>query len=211
MLDNIKLYTKDQSIINQLAEMPGFVYYKPQDKYYKNENKYYRDFFHSFKHEVFGVKFSLHFQKVIVEKVLVGYSSLHIVISPHYHFNNYLHNGNDFTPHQCIKTMEEILQYISIKPNDFDVLKVVNIEFGLNIIPETDIQNLINNILYYKKTPFIIPEPKNVFSKRTDNTKYKQLKAYAKGLQFADVPECGIDINTFRFEVKSKQGKNIKK
>lgn len=211
MLDNIKLSSKDQSIINQLAEMPGFVYYKPQDKYYKNENKYYRDFFHSFKHEVFGVKFSLHFQKVIVEKVLVGYSSLHIVISPHYHFNNYLHNGNDFTPQQCIKTLIEILQYISIKPHDFDALKVVNIEFGLNIIPEIDIQNLINNILYYKKTPFKIPEPKNQFSKRSDNTKNKYLKAYAKGLQFADSPQFRINLNTFRFEVKSKKSFNIKK
>ncbi|WP_313214156.1 hypothetical protein [Soonwooa sp.] len=88
---------------------------------------------------------------------------------------------------------------------------MVNIEFGLNIIPEIDIQNLINNILYYKKTPFKIPEPKNQFSKRSNNSKYKYLKAYAKGLQFADSPQFRINLNTFRFEVKSKKSLNIKK
>lgn len=198
MLDNIKLSTKDQSIINRLAELPGLTSYR-----HRNNN------FDGFC--IFGNLMKFDFRKSFEKGIFAGYHHLEISLSPHYHYNNYLHNGNDFTPQQCIKTLNEILEYIRIKPDEYNALKVVNIEFGLNIIPEIDIQHLINNILYYKKTPFIIPEPKNVFSKRTDNTKYKYLKAYAKGLQFADSPQFRINLNTFRFEVKSKKSLNIKK
>lgn len=198
MLDNIKLSTKDQSIINRLAELPGFTPYRHRNNNFAGFRRY-------------GNLMRLDFRKSFENGNFAGFHHLEISISPHYHFNNYLHNGNDFAPQQCIKTLKEILQYISIKPDEYNALKVVNIEFGLNIIPETDIKHLIKNILYYKKTPFIIPEPKNEFSKRTDNTKYKYLKAYAKGLQFADSPQFRINLNTFRFEVKSKKSLNIKK
>lgn len=104
-----------------------------------------------------------------------------------------------------------MLQYFAIKMDEMDALKVVNIEFGLNLIPETDIKNLINGIIYSKKTAFIIPKTENQYFKITDATKYKQIKAYAKGLQFAEFPQYGIDPNTFRFEIKSKQTKNISK
>ena len=211
MLDNLKLSTEDQNIINRLQEVQEFISYKPEDKYFKNENKYYRDFFHSFKHKAYGTKFRLHFQKVITDKVLVGYRSLHIVISPHYHFNNYLHNGNDFTPKDCINTLPEILTYLGIEPHEYDLLKVINIEFGINLIPEIDIKDLIDNILYFKKTPFGVPNPKMPYFRISNSTKYKRIKAYAKGLQFAEFLQYGINLNTFRFEVKSKKSTNIKK
>lgn len=198
MLDNIKLSTKDQRIINRLAELPGFTPYRHRNNNFAGFRRY-------------GNLMRFDFRKSFENGNFAGYHHLEISISPHYHFNNYLHNGNDFAPQQCIKTLKEILQYIAINPDEYDALKVVNIEFGLNIIPEIDIKHLINNILYYKKTPFKIPEPKNEFSKRTDNTKYKYLKAYAKGLQFADSPQFRINLNTFRFEVKSKKSLNIKK
>jgi hypothetical protein len=86
---------------------------------------------------------------------------------------------------------------------------VVNIEFGLNIVPETDIKNLINGLYFYKKTPFKIGN--FPYFKKTDATSYKQIKAYAKGLQFLESPQYGIHSNTFRFEVKTKQSKNIRK
>ena len=104
-----------------------------------------------------------------------------------------------------------ILHFITLRPNEFNALKVVNIEFGLNLVPETDIQTIVPNLLYSKKTPFIIPNKENGFFKITSATAYKQIKAYAKGLQFAAFPQYGIDTNTFRFEVKSKKSVNIKK
>lgn len=198
MLDNIKLSTKDQIIINRLAEMQG-ISFEP----YQHRNNNFEGFRRC------KNLMRLDFRKSFENGILVGYHHLEISISPHYHFNNYLHNGNDFTPENCIKTIPDILTYLGIEPQEYDLLKVVNIEFGLNIIPETDIKNLIDGLYFYKKTPFKVGD--FPYFKKTDATTYKQIKAYAKGLQFAEFPQYGIDKNTFRFEVKTKQSKNILK
>ena len=198
MLDNIKLSTKDQTIIERLQTHPDFVVCRPKNNYY-----------HSLKHSVYGIKLSLDFRKAVENGKVIGYGHLEINVSPHYHFNQYRHNGNDFAPIQAIKTIIDILTYLGIEQREYEDLRVVNMEFGLNIIPDTDIKNLINGILCSKRTLFVVPNPKTPYSKISDTTKYKQIKAYAKGLQFADVPEYGINQNTFRFEVKTKQFKNI--
>lgn len=198
MLDNLKLFTENQDIINRLAGVQGFEHYQHRNNNYTGLCKY-------------GQKIKLDFRKVFVNGKLEGFRHLEISISPHYHFNSYLHNGNDFTPENCIKTIPDILTYLGIEPQEYDLLKVVNIEFGLNLIPETDIKNLINGILYSKKTAFVVPNPKTPYFKITDATTYKQIKAYDKGLQFAGNPLFRINLNTFRFEVKSKKSANIKK
>ena len=198
MLDNLKIITHDQTIIQRLADLQGFERYRHRNNNYYGLCRY-------------GKLMRLDFRKSFENGVFAGFRHLEISISPHYHYNNYLHNGNDFTPLNCIKTIADILHYITLKPDELDTLKVVNIEFGLNLIPETDIKNLIDGILYFKKTAFIIPKTENGYSKITDATKYKQIKAYAKGLQFAEFPQYGINLNTFRFEVKSKKSTNIEK
>lgn len=198
MVDNSKLIIDNPDIIKKLINHPDFIVCKP-----KNNN------YHSLKHRFFGIKLSLDFRKSFENGLLVGYRHLEINISPHYHFNQYRHNGNDFTPENCIKTITDILSYLGIEQNEFKDIKVCNIEFGLNLVPEIDIKNLIDGILFYKKTPFKVGD--YPYFKKTNATKYKQIKAYAKGLQFADVPEYGIHTNTFRFEVKSKESKYIKK
>lgn len=198
MLDNLKLSVTDIEIINRMRQHPDFVVCKPKTNYY-----------HSLKHKDFGIKLSLDFRKAMENGNVIGYGHLEINISPHYHFNQYRHNGNDFTPYDCIKTMIDILNYLGIEQREYNELKVVNIEFGLNIIPETDIKSLIDGMYFYKKTPFktgAFP-----YFKKTDATSYKQIKTYAKGLQFIESPQYGIHPNTFRFEVKSKQAKNIEK
>lgn len=198
MLDNTKFSVTDTQMINRMLLHPDFVVCKPKTNYY-----------HSLKHKDFGVILSLDFRKAVENGKVVGYGYLEINVSPHYHFNQYRHNGNDFTPENSIKTVFDILTYLGIEPQEYDRLKVVNIEFGINIIPETNIKNLINGILFHKKTVFktgIFP-----YFKKTEATSYKQIKAYAKGLQFLEFPHYKIDPNTFRFEVKSKQAKNITK
>ena len=196
MIDNTKFLTHSQTIINRLYQHSDFVVCRPKT------NNYY-----SLRHKDFGIKLSLDFRKAVENGSVIGYGHLEINISPHYHFNQYHHNGNDFTPIQAIKTINDILTYLGIKGNECNALKVVNIEFGINIIPDTDIKNLINGLYFYKKTPFKIGE--FPYFRITDATSYKKIKAYAKGLQFSDVPEYGINGNTFRFEVKTKQFKNV--
>lgn len=198
MLDNIKFSVTDIGIINRVLLHPDFAQCRPKNNYY-----------HSLKHRTHGAKLSLDFRKAMERGKVIGYGHLEIIASPHYHFNHYQHNGNDFAPTDCIEAIAGILTYLGIEQEEYDSLKVVNIEFGLNLIPEQDIKNLINGLLFYKKTPFTIPDTKKPYFKKTDATNYKQIKAYGKGLQFLDVPQYGINPNTFRFEVKSKQAKNI--
>ena len=200
MLDNTKFSTTEPEIINRMLFHPDFVKCRPKTNYY-----------HSFHHKKFGVKLSLDFRKSVENGKVVGYGYLEINVSPHYHFNQYRHNGNDFTPYDCIKTIFEILNYLGIEQGEYNELKVVNIEFGLNIILKTYIKNLINGLYLYKRKRFKIPDPdKKPYFKISDTSKDKQIKAYAKGIHCHDVlnaPE--IDYNTFRFEVKCKKSHPI--
>ena len=120
-----------------MLEHPDFIVCRPKNNYY-----------HSLKHKKHGIKLSLDFRKAVENGSVIGYGHLEINISPHYHFNQYHHNGNDFTPIQAIKTINDILTYLGIKGNECNALKVVNIEFGINIIPDTDIKNLINGLYF---------------------------------------------------------------
>ena len=140
---------------------------------------------------------------------------LKISFYPHYHYNNYLHNANDFTVNDAINTTKE---FIEIFENDFNIdlndFRVINIEFGLNIISPIDIKFLIAFLSFHEKNIFVTdidyPFSKKSFSiNKTTNKRndYKIIKAYAKGIQFPE--DC--DINTFRFEVKSKESAYIKK
>ncbi|MDP9961101.1 hypothetical protein [Chryseobacterium lathyri] len=200
MLDNLKFSITDQEIIGRLlcfaeSEMLSR---KPQNNNYVCYSK-------------FGALMRFDFRKSIENGYLIGFRHLEVSISPHYHFNGYLHNGNDFSLKNCLKTLRDIFGLIKLRKEEFDLLKVVNIEYGLNLVPNIEIQNLIGGISFHKRTPFIVPNAAKPYFKITDATKYKQIKVYAKGLQFMEHPEYGIDLNTFRFEVKSKQSKCIAK
>ncbi|WP_374330471.1 hypothetical protein [Soonwooa sp.] len=197
MLDNIKIKIYDQDIISRLITHQGFIQGKPLNNNY-----------HTLVHKEIGAKLSLNLRKAFENKILIGYRHVELIISPHYHYNNYTHNANDFNPKNCINTIIEILNYLGIENNQYTEFKVVNLEFGLNIIPSTDIENLINGILQYKTKDFLVDN--FPFNKKTDATTFKQIKAYAKGLQFIDNPEYSINPNTFRFEIKTKQSKYLK-
>ena len=198
MLDNTKFSVLELQIINRVLRHPDFIVCRPKNNYY-----------HSLQHKTYGAKLRLDFRKAVENGKVIGYGHLEISVSPHYHYNQYKHNGNDFTPVNCIKTILDIFIYLGIKPDEYDILKVVNMEYGLNIIPNTDIKNLIDGLLFYKKTPFKVGE--FPYFKINDATSYKQIKAYAKGLQFIEFPQYEINPNTLRFEVKTKQAKCIKK
>jgi len=133
---------------------------------------------------------------------------LEILFKPHYYFNDNLHNANEFKIIDCINILQQVQKSINI---DLNVFKVVNIEFGINVQSPILIENLITYLAYHEKNEFVT-DTQYRYSKKsykanpngTANT-YKIIKAYAKGLQYPDF----CDINTFRFEVKSKQSKYI--
>lgn len=137
-------------------------------------------------------------------------NKLDILFKPHYYFNNNLHNANDFKIIDCIAVIYEVKNALNL---DLEVFKVINIEYGLNVLSPIDIRHLITYIAYHSKNEFKtdtgLPYSKKSYSVTKYGTanQYKIIKAYAKGLQF---PKYS-DINTFRFEVKSKKSRFINK
>ncbi|MCE3076737.1 hypothetical protein [Chryseobacterium gwangjuense] len=199
MIDNLKLRVVDQDIIQRLLNNENIMPCKPKTNCYD-----------SFKHSEFGLKLSFDFRKAIDKGILIGYSYLDMNLSPHYHNNQYKHNGNDFNPLQATNAISDIVTYLNIKPHECDRLKVCNIEFGVNIVPDMDVKQLIDGLFLYKRTLFKVPNCKLPYYRKSDTTTFKEIKAYAKGLQFIEFPKYDINPNTFRFEIKSKQTKYIK-
>tara|TARA_R110002124_G_scaffold17532_3_gene73476 strand:- start:359152 stop:360150 length:999 start_codon:yes stop_codon:yes gene_type:complete len=133
-----------------------------------------------------------------------------ILFKPHYYFNNGLHNGNDFTIIECINTIRTFVEKFEISEIE---AKIINIEFGVNIISPINIKDLISFIIYHENNEFVNHSGLR-FSKIATSTNkagkwnfHKMIKAYAKGLQHPKY----VDPNTFRFEVKSKRTAYIKR
>jgi hypothetical protein len=137
-------------------------------------------------------------------------NKLDILFKPHYYFNDNLHNANDFNIVACIQVVKEVKTALNLNLEEF---KVTNIEYGLNVLSPIDIKNLITYISYHSKNEFRtdagLAFSKKSYSVNKNGTanRYKIIKAYAKGIQFP----IYSDINTFRFEVKSKKSRFINK
>lgn len=127
---------------------------------------------------------------------------LEISGSIHYFYNDGLHNADDFYIEDCISAIVQIKDIFDI---DLSKCKLMNLEYGVNINPIINVTDLINNLIYHEKRQFT--RPTTYFSfKLAGNEAYKQIKAYDKSVQFPH--ECE---NTFRFEVRTRQFKFIKR
>lgn len=194
MIDFLKLSTNDISLINYFKTHPLL-------EWLSNENKFNR-----YDPEVINTKDKYQYKGII----FCFYTNrLKISFLPHYYFNDNLHNANDFSIIDCIKV---ILEFQNAFKTDLKALKVINLEFGLNIISPIDIKDLITFLAYHDQNEFrtdkeypYSKKSSKINEKTNKPNDYKTIKAYAKGLQFSDY----IDINTFRFEVKSEQSKYI--
>lgn len=156
-------------------------------------------------------------KEVVISKKVKQYKGIHfcfysnkleILFKPHYYFNDGLHNANDFTIMDCIDVLVGVRNVLKI---DLKVFKVVNIEYGLNVVSPIDVKDLITYIAYHERNEFrsdlgLAYSKKSYFVNANGTAnQYKTIKAYAKGLQFPKY----ADINTFRFEVKSKKSRFI--
>lgn len=162
-------------------------------------------------------KFNPFDKEVIITKTIRQYKGIYfcfysnrldILFKPHYYFNDNLHNANDFKITDCISVIKEFKMIFNI---DLTELKVVNIEFGINIISPIAIIDLLCYIIYHEKNEFRtdnLPYCKLSYkpSKDGKQNQYKIIKVYAKGIQFPKY----CDTNTLRFEIKSKEAKYIK-
>ena len=182
MIDFIKIKITDEALINQVWSNEILEYDGKSEKRFNEELK-----------ELVKKKYkNLYFTKYQDRIEISG--------SLHYFFNNGIHNSNDFSVKDCINTIMQIRDLFML---DLEKCKLINLEYGVNIIPSIDVEDLVHNMMYHEKRQFNRPT-KHFYYKIAGNEAYKQIKAYNKSVQFPSL--CN---NTFRFEVKSKQSKYI--
>lgn len=191
-MDYIKLSTKDPSTIDSFKNDPRLEWCSDEYK------------FNRFDPEVVNTKNKYQYKGI----VFCFYpNELKISFFPHYYFNNNLHNANDFKFTDCINVVSEFINTFDVNWENF---RIINIEFGINIISPIDIRDLVTFLSYHDQNPFVT-DVQHQFSKKSHSVNkrrarfndYKTIKAYAKGIQF---PEY-CDENTFRFEIASHQSK----
>ncbi len=184
-IDFLKCKILDEELINQVWENPLL---EIESKYEKR----YDDVMY----EVVTRKFrNLFFVK--------HQNRLEISGSIHYFFNDGLHNANDFYIKDCIETINHIRNIFNL---DLEKCFLVNLEYGVNILPSIPISELMLNLIYHEKHPFIRSMDYDEY-RIAGNSTYKQAKAYNKGVQFPQY----CNPNTFRFEIKTGQAKFIKR
>lgn len=196
MMDYIKLSTTDKSIIESFRKDERLQWCSSEDK------------FNRYDPEVINTKDKYQYEGI----VFCFYpNELKVSFFPHYYFNGNLHNANDFKVIDCINVISEFKNAFKV---DWEKLRIINIEFGINVLSPIDVKDLIMFLAYHNQNEFRTdiqyPFSKKSYlvNKRSQRPNdYKTIKAYAKGIQF---PEF-CDINTFRFEIKSDQSKYINK
>jgi hypothetical protein len=182
MIDFIKIKITDEALINQVWNNEILIYEGKSEKRFDDEIK-----------ELYTKSYkNLYFTKF--------QNRLEIKGSLHYYFNNGLHNANDFNIYDCIGTIEQIRELFKL---DLFKCKLINLEYGVNINPDIKVDDLVQNLIYHEKRQFTRPTTHFNY-KIAGNEAYKQIKAYDKSVQFPK--QC---LNTFRFEVKTKQAKFI--
>ncbi len=200
MIDFTKLLCDNQHVVQRL-----YTYCTANLQPHKPQNRFYTCFSNG------SALFRLEFRNVSSAGKIIGYRHVEICFSPHYIYNNFHHNGNDLTPNDCIKTINQVFAKLWLKSSELEMFRVVGIEFGVNIQLENKIEDVIAGFKYFKTKPFMTPHKSFSYFKTSNTTGYKVFKVYAKGLQFYNNPEYGINRNTLRLEIKSKQAKNISK
>lgn len=196
MIDFLKILITNDTLIKQINANPLLIWHNKQERLshfdfetvLSKQTKRYK-----------GVLFCFYDNKV------------EVLFRPHYYFNDNLHNANDFSTDNCLTVINRFINELCLTEYTNE-LKIINIEYGINVISPIDCKELVTFISYHGKNEFKtdtgLAYSKKSYSEAKNGTvnKYKIIKAYNKGLQFPDY----CDINTFRFEVKSKQTKYIK-
>lgn len=196
MIDFIKIVIRDPRLISILWNNPQIEYYSEDEKRISIDEIRKTE-----KRQLKNLIFTKH------------HNQIEITGSIHYYFNDGLHNANDFTVEDCINAIIEINKILDL---DLKKCVIVNLEFGVNIIPPLSTKDLITSLKYHERNEFRYyqslkyAKQSSSFNKDNQVNQYKIIKAYAKGLQKFkgyDHPEA----NLFRFEVKSKRSKYYNK
>ncbi|MGI0105662.1 hypothetical protein [Salinimicrobium sp. WS361] len=199
-LDYLKIFVKDKELIDKFNSDPALIWsdYREGLSHIKEEaqegiikaktSKVHR-----------GIVFCFHDHGLV------------IYFKPHYFYNDNKHNANDFTVRDCISVLQTFISTFELVDSDLLKLKIVNLEFGINILSPIKIEDLITFFAYHGRNEFktdtglLYSKKSYSLSKKGKASKYLSIKAYAKGIQFPKY----ADRNMLRFEIKSQESKKI--
>ena len=191
VIDFVKIVLRDIDLLERVWNNPLLIFQSNQDRRFNDEIRTFR------KKTYKGLTFTLYAEK------------LEITGSLHKYFNDEIHNATDFSFVDCIQVIIELETIFKL---DLSQCFIENLEFGLNVIPDESVKNIVVWLKFHERNEFrFYPDLQyakqaSSFSNRGKINQYKIIKAYAKGLQLFEGKQYG-DSNTFRFEVKSKQAK----
>jgi hypothetical protein len=138
-----------------------------------------------------------------IARMVLKYKNLNIIVfknewilltgSLHYYHNNGLHNYNDFNFLDLQETILNISNLVEVTINN---IILQNIEFGVNLNPQFDPNNIIDNLQIHRKKEFL--KPYNFNFKASKHQRF-WLKIYNKGEHFKR------PNNILRIELKYKK------
>ena len=111
MVDYVKIVIYNQQLIKRIWKNNRLTLYSEKEQTVRGRKKTYH------KKTYLGLTFNLLEDR------------LEITGSLHKYFNNGVHNANDFSITDCIRTIMELKEVFSL---DLSQCKIVNLEFGLN-------------------------------------------------------------------------------
>lgn len=199
LIDFVKIFVNDNDVINSIEKMP-FIHKTNYDRKVNIDT---------------GEEFITHYFEFdnsvkLTWKDYQRINPLEIRIKPHYYFNSGMHNANDFSPIQCIKTLNDIFTRLGLN-NALERLKIVNLEYGVNFLTAYSDTKCIDEVYLHSTNLFYnikdLPYCKSSYqpNQKGKANQYKQFKFYSKYIQHPS--HC--DKNTLRAEIKSNRSSYI--
>ena len=198
-MDFIKMVINEPDEVKRLWEHPGLSFYQ----YSERTSRYDRS--------ILNTKNIRQFKN---EDVLVGRfnNKLELAIKPHYMANDGVHNADDLQVQRCISTLKQLLSDLEItQPEHY---KIVNLEYGLNLVVPNYSVELIRYAKRWKRYEFFnhkegiaTAKMSYSFNRHGKANLEKLVKLYHKFKQKGMSAHCHPDC--IRYEVKSKKSRFI--
>jgi hypothetical protein len=142
MIDFLKILIDDRELIHEISNNPAIHKENLERKVNVSTG------------EIIDTYSFLHRKSIFIKwKEYQRKYPLEITIKPHYFFNKGMHNANDFSSLECIKTLKQTLNWLGVNTG-LKRLKIVNIEFGVNFTTAYEDEYCLNNILYHGTNVF---------------------------------------------------------
>ncbi|MCT4645769.1 MAG: hypothetical protein N4A74_12345 [Carboxylicivirga sp.] len=117
--------------------------------------------------------------------------------SLHRYWNNGQHNHNNFSHDDLISVLNDLYQKFGFEPQN---MKLQQMEFGINIIPDFPVDKLISHCLFHRKKRFLDKLVKDGKSRCVQHSNRYTLKVYNKSTQ-QRLRNITAPQNLFRIEI----------